>query len=241
MDTLFIQGESSKTQWNHVFLSFRGVDTRKTFTGHLYSRLCQVGINTFIDDEELRKGDVISTKLEKAIEESRVSIVVFSKNYASSSWCLEELVKILECREKLKQVVLPIFYDVDPSKVRRQTDCFGEALARHKQQSFGAQRMDKWKAALTEAANLSGWDLQNVANGHESKFIESIIKQVLQEVNQTPLDVAWHPVGVDSRVEDIELLLQSGCEDEVRMVGIYGTGGIGKTTLANLQPSISTL
>ncbi|XP_059277143.1 disease resistance protein RUN1-like isoform X2 [Lycium ferocissimum] len=228
------QGESSTSSHfsYDVFLSFRGEDTRKNFTGHLYSRLCQVGVNTFIDDEELKKGDVISTKLEKAIQESKVSIVVFSRNYASSSWCLDELVKILECKEKLKQVVLPIFYDVDPSQVRKQNGCFGEALAMLKERSFGAQRMDKWTTALTEAANLSGWNLRNIADGHESRFIESIIKQVLQEVNQTPLDVAWHPVGVDSRVKHIELLLQNGCEKEVRMVGIYGVGGIGKTTLA---------
>ncbi|KAF3616833.1 putative TMV resistance protein N-like isoform X2 [Capsicum annuum] len=236
MDTLFVQGESSSASLHFsydVFLSFRGEDTRKTFTGHLYSRLCQVGINTFIDDEELRKGEVISMELEKAIEVSRVSIVVFSKNYASSSWCLDELVKILECRHKLKQLVLPVFYDVHPSQVRKQTGCFGEALVALKERSFGVQRMDKWTDALTEAANLSGWDLQNVADGHESKFIESIVKQVLQEVNQTPLDVAWHPVGLDSRVEDIELLLQSVSVDiEVCMVGIYGVGGIGKTTLA---------
>ncbi|XP_016566173.2 disease resistance protein RUN1 [Capsicum annuum] len=233
MDTQFIQGESSITKWNYdVFLSFRGEDTRKTFIGHFYTRLCQVGVDTFIDDEELRKGDVISTKLEKTIEVSRISVVVFSKNYASSSWCLDELVKILECRDKLKQIVLPVFYDVDPSQVRNQSGCFGEGFAMRKERSFGDERMEKWKAALTEAANLSGWDLQNVANGHESKFIESIIKQVLQVVNQTPLDVAWHPIGVDTRVEHIELLLQNECEDEVRMVGIYGVGGIGKTTLA---------
>ncbi|KAH0641298.1 hypothetical protein KY285_037884 [Solanum tuberosum] len=100
------------------------------------------------------------------------------------------------------------------------------------ERSFEVERMKKWTDSLTQAANLSGWDLQNVVDGHESKFIESIVKQVLLEVNQTPLDLAWHPVGVDSRVEDIELLLQKGCADEVRMVGIYGVGGIGKTTLA---------
>ncbi|KAJ8547072.1 hypothetical protein K7X08_010658 [Anisodus acutangulus] len=33
--------------------------------------------------------------------------------------------------------------------------------------------MEKWTTTLAEAANLSGWDLQNIADGHESKFIES--------------------------------------------------------------------
>ncbi|KAK6781250.1 hypothetical protein RDI58_023434 [Solanum bulbocastanum] len=236
MNTQFVVGESSSSSSPHlsydVFLSFRGEDTRKTFTGHLYTQLCQVGVHTFIDDEELRKGDAISIELDKAIEQSRVSIVVFSKNYASSSWCLDELVKILDCKQRLKQIVLPIFYDVDPSQVRKQTGSFGEALIKHKERSFGAERMEKWKAALTEAANLSGWDLRNVADGHESKFIESIIKQVLQEVNQTPLDVAHYPIGLDSPIKHILLLMQSGCEHEVRMVGICGVGGIGKTTLA---------
>lgn len=167
MHTQFVVGESSSSSnfSYDVFLSFRGEDTRKTFTGHLYTQLCQVGVHTFIDDEELRKGDVISTELEKAIEESRVAIVVFSKNYASSSWCLDELVKILDCRERLNQVVLPIFYDVDPSQVRKQTGSFGDALAKHKERLFGAERVEKWKGALTEAANLSGWDLQNIADG----------------------------------------------------------------------------
>ncbi|KAG5588463.1 hypothetical protein H5410_048897 [Solanum commersonii] len=203
MNTQFVVGESSSSSFlsYDVFLSFRGEDTRKTFI---------VGVHTFIDDEELRKGDVISIELEKAIEQSRVVIVVFSKNYASSSWCLDELVKILDCKERLNQIILRIFYDVDPTQVRRQTGSFGEALAKHKERLVGAERMEKWKAALTEAANLSGWDLRNVADGL----------------------TAHYPIGLDSPIKHIEVLLQSGCEHEVRMVGICGVGGIGKTTLA---------
>jgi hypothetical protein len=159
---------SSEPSWNHdVFLSFRGEDTRKTFTDHLYTALVHAGIHTFRDDEELPRGNHISTELLKAIQGSRVSIVVFSKGYASSSWCLDELVEILHCKNTIGQTFLPIFYDVDPSDVRRQTRSFAEAFFKHEER-FQAEmeRVRKWRASLTEAANYSGWDIQNVANGY---------------------------------------------------------------------------
>ncbi|WMV32234.1 hypothetical protein MTR67_025619, partial [Solanum verrucosum] len=53
-----------------------------------------------------------------------------------------------------------------------------------------AMRMEKRITTLREPPNLFGWDLRNVANRCEFKFMENIIKQVLQEANQTPLDVA---------------------------------------------------
>ena len=63
-----------------VFLSFRGEDTRYNFTSHLYKALCDKGFNTFIDDDNLQKGEEISTELLKAIELSMIKIVVFSEN-----------------------------------------------------------------------------------------------------------------------------------------------------------------
>uniref|UniRef100_A0A2N9IXH9 TIR domain-containing protein n=1 Tax=Fagus sylvatica TaxID=28930 RepID=A0A2N9IXH9_FAGSY len=171
------------SSWNYeVFLSFRGEDTRKKFTDHLYKALDQAGIYTFRDEDELARGKEISTELLNAIQESRISIVVFSKGYASSRWCLDELVQIMHCKNTIGHTVYPLFYDVDPSDVRKQTGTFAEAFARHEERfTAEMERVNKWRAALTEAANLSGWDLQSVANG---------------------------------------------------FVGIYGMGGIGKTTLA---------
>ncbi|GJV68456.1 NB-ARC domains-containing protein, partial [Tanacetum coccineum] len=72
---------------------------RNSFMDHLLSDFNQKGIHAFRDDIELPKGEEISPYLYKAIEESRFLIVIFSKNYASSSWCLRELVKILECNQ----------------------------------------------------------------------------------------------------------------------------------------------
>ena len=79
-------------------LKFRSEDTRYGFTDHLYQALYDKDFNTFIDDN-LQRGEEISVELLKAIELSMISIIIFSKNYAYSTWCLDELVRILECRK----------------------------------------------------------------------------------------------------------------------------------------------
>ncbi|KAG6673426.1 hypothetical protein I3842_16G111600 [Carya illinoinensis] len=118
-----------------VFLSFREIDTRDTFIAHLYPALNHKGIHTYKDDKDLERGETISPTLLETIEESMISIIVLSRNYASSSRCLEELTKILECKETKQQIVLPIFYHVDPLDVRLQRQSFAEALADHERGS----------------------------------------------------------------------------------------------------------
>ncbi|KAG2667498.1 hypothetical protein I3760_15G117900 [Carya illinoinensis] len=218
-------------KWTHdVFLSFRGEDVRQNFISHLYHALHQKGINTYIDNN-IKRGEEISPELFKAIEGSMISIVVFSKNYSDSRWCLDELLKILDCKEMVKQIVLPIFYDVDPLDVRHQKGCFGEAFARV-EYKFKADKvkLTKWKAALKEVANLSGFEL---GKRNESDFILDIITWVgLNMVNCTFLNVAKYPVGIESRVQDIYQHLNLERNDITCMVGIFGTGGIGKTTIS---------
>ncbi|XP_034706158.1 disease resistance protein RPV1-like [Vitis riparia] len=142
-----------------VFLSFRGEDTRNNFTDHLFVNLDRMGINTFRDDQ-LERGEEIKSELLKTIEESRISIVVFSKTYAHSKWCLDELAKIMECREEMEQIVLPVFYHVDPSDVRKQTGSFGEAFFIH-ERNVDERKMQRWRASLTEASNLSGFHVND--------------------------------------------------------------------------------
>ncbi|KAF5469457.1 hypothetical protein F2P56_013531 [Juglans regia] len=214
--------------WTHdVFLSFRGEDTRNNFTAHLYDALDRKGINTYID-YELRRGKEISQALLKAIEESRIAIIILSQNYASSTWCLDELMKILDCNKTRQQIILPVFYNVDPSEVRHQRKSFGEAFAKHQHRFNDDMKVRRWKETLEEVANLSGFHL---GNRNESEFINEIVEEVLRIVNRIYLSVAKYPVGIESHIKDINLLLSIGMND-IRMIGILGVGGIGKTTIA---------
>ena len=95
----------------------------------------QKGIHTFIDDEGLSRGEEIRPALLQAIQESRIAIIVFSSNYAASTFCLGELVTILEHLEAKGRLVWPIFFDVDPSEVRHQGGGYAEALAKHEKGS----------------------------------------------------------------------------------------------------------
>ena len=140
-----------------MFLSFRGEDTRDSFTSHLYSALDRGIIKTFRDDKELRKGGEIAPELLKAIEESRIAILVFSKTYAHSKWCL------LECQEEKGRKVFPIFYHVEPSEVRKQTGIYGEAFNNHESNADEEKKkkIEKWRTALWKVGNLSGFPLQD--------------------------------------------------------------------------------
>ncbi|XP_028785840.1 TMV resistance protein N-like [Neltuma alba] len=149
--------------WTYdIFLNFRGEDTRFGFARNLYEALQQKGIHTFLDDERLRKGEKITPSLLKAIQESRMAITIFSRNYASSTFCLDELFHILEHINKKGRLVLPIFYDVDPSEVRHQRKNYREVFAQHeKRLRNDKEKVQKWRQALQDVANLSGFHFKS--------------------------------------------------------------------------------
>ncbi|XP_028769756.1 TMV resistance protein N-like [Neltuma alba] len=212
-----------------VFLSFRGEDTRHSFAVPLYNALRRKGINAFIDDKMLGKGEKISPTLLKAIERSRISIIVFSSNYATSTWCLDELAHIIRCKNEKNQLVMPIFYKVDPMAVQYQRDSFATAMAAH-EDIFrdDPEKVQKWKSALSEAASLSkAWISEDWS---EIGFMERIVKDAYAMLPPKQLHNIGYTVGLEPRVEEVISLLNQS-NDRVCMLGIHGIGGIGKTTL----------
>ncbi|XP_029128224.1 TMV resistance protein N isoform X3 [Cajanus cajan] len=239
---------------HEVFLSFRGEDTRASFVSHLSASLQNAGIDVFKDDESLRRGDHISDSLLRAIEESEISVVVFSTNYAGSPWCLNELGKIMECHRTIGHKVLPVFYDVYPSEVRHQKGEFGKALEKLQERILSyvneefpqlvrgigdkSEVMDSrlkvmfpnCRKALREAAGMSGVVVLNSRNERET--IKNIVENVAHLLDKTELFVANNPVGVEPRVQAMSQLLLQKSSNDVLLLGMWGMGGIGKTTIA---------
>ncbi|KAK1428864.1 hypothetical protein QVD17_17704 [Tagetes erecta] len=200
-----------------VFLSFKGQDTPKTFVDNLYHALQQKGITTFKYDERIKKEHVIASDqqttetrrnimdyLIRFIEDSKFHIIVLSKNYVSSSWCLDELVKIMECHKTAKHIVYPIFYDVEPTEVRHQYGPVGEALATHVED----EQIKRWKDALNEAANLVGWELNaldSITHRLEMKFIQEIVQDISLKLSLINWKFDEKLVGMDTRTKNVDM------------------------------------
>ncbi|XP_048436796.1 TMV resistance protein N isoform X1 [Pyrus x bretschneideri] len=232
-----VPSNESAPRWKYdVFLSFRGVDTRKGFVSHLYHELweCQ-GITTFFDDRELEGGTSIPVELLSAIKESHIAIVVLSPNYASSKWCLDELTTILQCMEA-RNSVLPVFYETDPSDVGNQRGSFAKAFTEHEEKLTSTKdkkKVTQWREDLKKVSKISGWHSKE--SKCERELIEKIVQSVWRKVQATFTlsNSSQKFVGVTSRLEQVSLLLAHDAND-VRFIGITGMAGIGKTTLAKL-------
>ncbi|KAH9727027.1 Disease resistance-like protein DSC1 [Citrus sinensis] len=144
-------------------------------------------------------------------------------------WCLSELVKILDCKKMNGQIVIPVFYHVDPSDVRKQRGSFEEAFVEYGK-NF-PHKVQKWRDALTEASSLSGYDATESRT--EAELVKEIAADIFKKLedmsDSTDLDGF---VGLNSRIEEVKSLLCLESRD-VRIVGIWGMGGIGKTTIAS--------
>ncbi|KAK7257343.1 hypothetical protein RIF29_31250 [Crotalaria pallida] len=216
-----------------VFISFRGVDTRNNFTDHLFAALRRKSIHAFRDDKKLKKGEAIAPELIQAIEGSHVYIVVFSKNYASSTWCLRELAKIVECHNVSGKRVLPVFYEVDPSDVRKQSGEFGKAFAGYEEIfKENLEMIQRWREALIQVANLCGWDIRDKPENEE---IEKIIKEFLPNLRDMDLSHSEHLIKMPnfSEVPNLERLNLEGC---IRLAQINPSiGRLTKLVLLNLK------
>ncbi|KAK3432301.1 hypothetical protein EUGRSUZ_D00729, partial [Eucalyptus grandis] len=217
-----------------VFLSYRGPDMRRGFADILHAMLTDVGISVFKDEEELENGKEISPQLIQAIQQSKISIPVISKEYAFSESCLMKLEQMVQCVDKKKSIIIPIFYYVDPSDVRNCRGPFEKALDEHKKRNC--------MPALRRIGELEGGHhLHEKSEVSHGEVIKRIVHQIQQKLKKQDLIVPKHLLGIDSHVQGIMAMLKVDHrngqavkigDSSVKVLGIFGIPGVGKTVLA---------
>uniref|UniRef100_A0A1J3JH18 ADP-ribosyl cyclase/cyclic ADP-ribose hydrolase n=1 Tax=Noccaea caerulescens TaxID=107243 RepID=A0A1J3JH18_NOCCA len=229
---------------HQVFVNFRGEELRNNFVSHLRNALQRHGVNIFIDTNE-QKGKPLNVLFER-IEESRIALAIFSVRYTESKWCLNELVKMKECMDKGKLLIIPIFYKVKAYEVRFQRGQFGYVFKNLR--NVDVDQKKQWSEALSSVADRIGFYFEGKSD--ENNFINGIVEEVKQALRQIPLDESkdsfihlsentsvrlgreeHEMYGLKQRLEELEEKLDFDCE-ETRILGVVGMPGIGKSTLA---------
>lgn len=158
-----------------VFVSFISTDAT-SLVSSLNHALRACGINTFNHVYGIPRGGNVDPFALKVIENSRSCIIIFSKNYAISMGCLEELVKSLDCMRTKGTLVFPVYYNVYPSDIQRQRRGHRKASRDiAKFYNVDMKMVRKWRLALCEAANMSGFWTNNRS---DSEVIKSIVEEV---------------------------------------------------------------
>ncbi|KAI9111879.1 hypothetical protein K1719_017569 [Acacia pycnantha] len=144
-----------------------------------------------------------------ALPVTMFSAVLEEKTLATALWTMDELAKIMDCKRTRGQHVIPIFYKVRPTDVLHQKGNYEIAFKRHKKLfKANVSTLQQWMTAMTEAANLSGWEISEAI---EAELVEEIANGVirkLESMSRSPVIVGDIQMANEPQGANFNLLLR---------------------------------
>ncbi|CAN1770965.1 Disease resistance-like protein DSC1 [Linum perenne] len=182
---------------------------------HLERAMRAKKIKVFVDTMLQVTQDI--DELLQILERTAVSVVIFSGKFADSSWCLDEVYTIAQSVEKLGHRAIPVFYDVDSATVAGD---------------YHWEKKDEWMKSLKAVASNTECTSESFPN--EAKLVEEVVAKATMTLASMSSGIEFNKlVGMNSRVFDVErMLAMDEHSSTIRIVGLWGMGGLGKSTLA---------
>ncbi|KAJ0256387.1 Toll/interleukin-1 receptor homology (TIR) domain-containing protein [Hirschfeldia incana] len=232
---------------NHVFLSFRGEQTRKTFLSHLLSSLKKKDITTTTSSEPCP----VSVQ---ALQASLVAIPIISNDHASLDTWVDDLAAIIDCEKKGTLTAVPVFFQVDPNDFLKMLRTAGKDAQEPQRRSL--EIVKKWlDAHIIKKSGFNSLDCKDDSElvGKVTRFVSDklttastsryqktstglspsrslklLFKINMSEEMHKPLLRISVDVRRSSCVEDLRALTLGA---ESTIIGVCGVEGVGKTSL----------
>ncbi|KAH7404071.1 hypothetical protein KP509_15G009600 [Ceratopteris richardii] len=157
------------TDYN-VFICHRGPETKRNVVSVLKGMLNSEGITCFVDFG-MDKGTNANFAIQKAIESSLVDIVIVSKDFTSSPWCLKEVRQIMTKQNTTStpRKVIPVYYDIVEPSMDMDMDTLKRSTDDEKK---------NWIEALKALQNLKGRFEYKTKTAFEWEELSNIVSEV---------------------------------------------------------------
>ncbi|KAG0602541.1 hypothetical protein M758_10G021400 [Ceratodon purpureus] len=234
-------GPSTSQPKHKIFLSHSGA--QKYFVENLCKDLEDHHRFPFLDIRPrcLPKGERFPEHIFEAAQLCSLAVVVVSEEYFTSKWPMIELVEFVRAKKSGRNPslnILPLFMGLSHSEFSDQTRQEGwfRKWAEWAWEDPSRINVAEWQEALNEVKAFNGMqfhqDMRKLAS-----YQKNVVRMICKLVSP---DVKWHDAHVQGGSNICEVYseqikgIQPSGKYKVRVIGYYGVGGVGKTTMCKV-------